>query len=311
MELSKEELMPYFVKLSKARGLIVIRSRLLGALLVQFRLSVDMDCKTVYFDGERIAFSPKFLDELEIDEVAHVLVHQLLHYIKGHFSKKAENEHTLCLACDVDVEATIYELNQYKYHGVGGYVIPYKLPANRYKTSLSFDEIYEELSKDDIALYKSFDDHSRWQRASDLCKSQIHLKRAIALTPAIHTDNYPDLLKCLLDTDLDKSLLWDNLSSPIPVIEDIFEGKCTTVPRGYDTLLATIYYMVEYAKKCKDNIHKIENAIKYAYGMPADFCVVLFTNLCDIEKGYKDFLLKIPEFYKWMIKKGGNYVGII
>lgn len=310
MALSKEELKAYFIKLIKARCSVTSKNGFLGTLLIQFKLAIDEDCKTVYFDGERIAFSPKFLDELEIDEVAHVLVHQMLHYLKGHFSKRADDKDTLSLACDVDNEATTYELNQYRYHGVGGYVIPYKLSNSRYKTSLSFDEIYEELSRDDIALYKSFDDHSRWCSASDTCKSQIYLKRAIALTPVTHTDIYPAFLKSFFDTEIDKSLLWDNLSSPIPVIEDIFEGKCTTVPRDYDTLLATIYYMVEYAKKCKDNIHKIENAIKYAYGMPTDFCVVLFTNLCDIENGYKDFLLKIPEFYKWMSSKGGLFNGI-
>lgn len=310
MALSKEELKAYFIKLIKARCSVTSKNGFLGTLLIQFKLAIDEDCKTVYFDGERIAFSPKFLDELEIDEVAHVLVHQMLHYLKGHFSKRADDKDTLSLACDVDNEATTYELNQYRYHGVGGYVIPYKLSNSRYKTSLSFDEIYEELSRDDIALYKSFDDHSRWCSASDTCKSQIYLKRAIALTPVTHTDIYPAFLKSFFDTEIDKSLLWDNLSSPIPVIEDIFDGKCTTVPRDYDTLLATIYYMVEYAKKCKDNIHKIENAIKYAYGMPTDFCVVLFTNLCDIENGYKDFLLKIPEFYKWMSSKGGLFNGI-
>lgn len=311
MALSKEELKPYFIKLIKARCSVTVKNGFLGTLLIQFKLAIDEDCKTVYFDGERIAFSPKFLDELEIDEVSHVLVHQMLHYLKGHFSKRADDKDTLNLACDVDNEATMYELNQYRYHGVGGYVIPYKLSNSRYKTSLSFDEIYEELSRDDIALYKSFDDHSRWCSASDMCKSQIYLKRAIALTPVTHTDIYPAFLKSFFDTEIDKSSLWDSLSSPLPVIEDIFEGKCATVPSDYDTLLATIYYMVEYAKKCKDNIHKIENAIKYAYGMPADFCVVLFANLCAIEKNYKDFLLKIPEFYKWMSKKGGNYVGII
>ncbi len=311
MALSKEELRPYFVKVSKARSYIVARSGFLGALLIQFKLAIDEDCSTVYFDGERIAFSPKFLDELETDEVSHVLVHQMLHYLLGHFLVKKDNEKTLSLALDVDTEAKIFELNNHCYHGVGGYVIPYKLSGNRSKSPFTLDEIYNELEKDDIAFYKSFDDHSKWDRAKDACKSQIHIKRAIALTPKDNLEMTPAILKSVLNMELDLSDIWKDLSSPLPSVEEIFAGNCKAVPRSADTLLALIYQMVQYAKECKKDLRKINNSILYATGMPLDYVAILFKNYCAIEKGYKDFLMKIPEFYKWINTKGGHFYGII
>ncbi|MBQ7761538.1 MAG: hypothetical protein IJ400_05735 [Clostridia bacterium] len=312
MALSKEELREYFIKLCHARNRVIFESSLLGILLVQFKLAVDENCDTVYFDGERIAFSPKLLDELELDEISHVLVHEMLHYIKGHFSIERKERAILDLACDMEVESLIYELNSHCYHGVGGYVIPYKLPGSRYVSAFSVDDAYDTLkSQKEIALYKSFDNHSKWENAKKSCQSQIHMKRAIALVHKSPFTKLPPSLESLCDMELDTCDIWEGLSEPVPSVEEIFEGNCKAVPKSLDTLLALIYQMVQYAKECRHDLRKISNSVSYACGMRADFASILFRDYCYIEKGYKDFLMKIPDFYKWFSTRGAHFNGII
>jgi hypothetical protein len=100
------------------------------------------------------------------------------------------------------------------------------------------------------------------------------------------------------------------LYDKLPRIDDIFAGRYFHVPTEPDVLHALVSSMTAYAREYKNDITKIANSISYAMGMPADFAAVLFKNYCSIEKGYKDFLLRIPEFYKWMSTKGAHFNGI-
>ncbi len=101
------------------------------------------------------------------------------------------------------------------------------------------------------------------------------------------------------------------LYDKLPRIDEIFDGKYVPVPKEPDILHALVSSMTAYAREYKTDLRKISNSISYAMGMPADFAAVLFKNYCAIEKGYKDFLMKIPEFYKWMSTKGAHFNGII
>lgn len=101
------------------------------------------------------------------------------------------------------------------------------------------------------------------------------------------------------------------LYDKLPRIDDIFDGRYVPVPSEPDVLHALVSSIAVYAREYKNNIHKIGNAVSYATGLPADFTAVLFRNLCALEKDYKDFLMKIPEFYKWMSTRGASYNGII
>ena len=49
---------------------------------------------------------------------------------------------------------------------------------------------------------------------------------------------------------------------------------------------------------------KIANSIRYADRLPPDFSVMLLKDYMAIEKGYKEKLLKIPEFSRWLVSKG-------
>jgi hypothetical protein len=97
---------------------------------------------------------------------------------------------------------------------------------------------------------------------------------------------------------------WLKVYSSLPSIEKIFEGKETSVPNTVDSLYALISSMTAYAREHKDEIPKIVNSIRYAQLLPADFSALLLFDYTYIEKGYKEKLLRVPEFVKWLNTKG-------
>ena len=62
--------------------------------------------------------------------------------------------------------------------------------------------------------------------------------------------------------------------------------------------------MAEYARGCKDDLSRITNSIRYAQQLPPDFAVVLIKDYLAIEEGYRNRLLQIPEFVRWLESKG-------
>ncbi|MBQ4100544.1 MAG: hypothetical protein IJC83_03260, partial [Oscillospiraceae bacterium] len=97
---------------------------------------------------------------------------------------------------------------------------------------------------------------------------------------------------------------WTRVYEQLPSIEDIFDGKMPSLPSNTDALYALTSSMIIYAKSHKDELYKIENSITYANRMPPDFSTVLMKDYMYIEKDYKDTLLKIPAFSKWLQTKG-------
>lgn len=97
---------------------------------------------------------------------------------------------------------------------------------------------------------------------------------------------------------------WSKVYSQLPDIKDIFDGKMPPAPTSPDVLYALTSAMVSYARDNKNNISKIANSICYANNLPPDYSAMLLKDYLYIEKGYKEKLLKIPEFSKWMSSKG-------
>ena len=104
---------------------------------------------------------------------------------------------------------------------------------------------------------------------------------------------------------------WAQVYKELPSIDDIFAGQCTEIPKRTDTLYALVSSMVSYAKKHKDDMQLIANSIEYADTIPADFSVVLMSDYMYIEENYRNRLLSIPAFTKWLRKKGKMINGIV
>lgn len=97
---------------------------------------------------------------------------------------------------------------------------------------------------------------------------------------------------------------WCKVYNKLPNIEDIFLGKNVEVPKETDVMYALIYSMVGYARIHKNDLRAIGKSISFSEKLPPDFSVILMKDYMSIEKGYREKLLRIPEFNKWMATKG-------
>jgi len=98
---------------------------------------------------------------------------------------------------------------------------------------------------------------------------------------------------------------WSKVYQKLPKMADIFAGKSPALPRGNDVLYALTASITAYAAKHLDNITGIANAIRYADKMPADFSAVLLKDFMYLDDGhFREKLLTVPEFARWLEKKG-------
>lgn len=97
---------------------------------------------------------------------------------------------------------------------------------------------------------------------------------------------------------------WAKVWNELPQIEDIFDGRSPRLPSGSDAMYALTAAMVAYAREHRNEMSRIANSIRYADRMPPDFSTVLLKDYMYLEKGYKERLLTIPEFAKWLRTKG-------
>jgi len=104
---------------------------------------------------------------------------------------------------------------------------------------------------------------------------------------------------------------WDGIYKDLPDLEDIFDGKMPPVPSGTDALYALASAMTAYAREHKDQMNRIANSIHYAEKFPPDFSAMLLKDYLYLEKGYKEKLMKIPAFSRWLSTKGRLLNGIV
>lgn len=97
---------------------------------------------------------------------------------------------------------------------------------------------------------------------------------------------------------------WCKIYNQLPNIEKIFKGTEAYVPKGIDVMYALCSAMTDYARKHKDDMDAIRNSIVYARCLPPDFSAVLLKDYMSIERGYKERLMRLPEFMAWLSKSG-------
>jgi len=97
---------------------------------------------------------------------------------------------------------------------------------------------------------------------------------------------------------------WCKIYASLPDVDRIFAGRETYVPKGVDVLYALCSAMTDYARKHKYDMDAIRNSVVYARGLPPDFSAVLLKDYISIERGYKERLMRMPEFVAWLSKSG-------
>ena len=104
---------------------------------------------------------------------------------------------------------------------------------------------------------------------------------------------------------------WTTVYDQLPDVKDIFSGKKPSVPRSTDALYALVSAMVSYAREHKDDLDMIARSIEYASAMPPDFGAVLMKDYIYLAPDYKEKLIHIPEFAKWLRTKGRMINGTV
>ena len=97
---------------------------------------------------------------------------------------------------------------------------------------------------------------------------------------------------------------WSAVYNDIPDLEEIFDGKQPKLPTGTDAMYALCAAMTAYARDHKTQLSRIANSIRFADRMPPDFSAMLLKDYMYIEDGYREKLMQIPEFSRWLSTKG-------
>lgn len=195
-----------------ARRLLLSRMRVLlnngfyGLLLMHMKMSLDNNLETAATDGERIYFSPKFMDEISDDELDFVLMHEILHVALLHCARRGERDNELFnIACDIVVNSNILSSNNMnlksitlKKYGESMHTAP-----NGHEGCLyGAEEVYEMLLKREKGKGQKggngqgdgkgkkrdsgfSDDHSRWEECDKEDLKNVWIKRVCDAAEAI------------------------------------------------------------------------------------------------------------------------------
>ncbi len=104
---------------------------------------------------------------------------------------------------------------------------------------------------------------------------------------------------------------WEKIYNELPDVKEIFDGKLLEVPQNTDVLYALTSSMTAYARAHRDDMTRIANSLRYADRMPPDFGVILIKDYMCLEKNYKQKLMTVPEFTRWLQTKGALLNGSV
>lgn len=108
MVLSDEKVRGYIKRLLLSRMRILINNGFYGLLLMHIGFALDENVSTAATDGEKIMFSPDFLDTLSDRELDFVLMHEIVHIALRHCDRSGGFDgETFNIACDIVVNSNI------------------------------------------------------------------------------------------------------------------------------------------------------------------------------------------------------------
>ena len=96
-------------RLQNARLSLMAKQPFYALLLMNMKFALDLSCETAYTDGDRVAFNPDFMNQIDDNELEFVLMHEVLHAALAHpFRHQSEYEQQeFDYACDIIVNSNI------------------------------------------------------------------------------------------------------------------------------------------------------------------------------------------------------------
>lgn len=109
MSMERQEKQQIMQRLTEIRATLLGKYPFFGRLLMQLKFGIA-NCETAYTDMTRIVFDPKFLARLSDEEVAFVMMHEVMHCVLQHCLRGHEKEQMLFnIACDIVVNSNIMQ----------------------------------------------------------------------------------------------------------------------------------------------------------------------------------------------------------
>ena len=172
MELSNSRVAEITKRLVLSRTRILLKFPFYGLLLMHVGFGVDTKSETAYTDGEKIVFSPDFIDSLTDTEVDIVMMHEILHIVLRHCYRGHDLEHErFNIACDIVVNSNIMYSA-----GLGIESVALKCDAEPWNEApngrpgylYTAEEVYKMLPSMVVESGRSgFDEHEQWGRDAD------------------------------------------------------------------------------------------------------------------------------------------------
>ncbi len=154
------------------RRLLLARIRILtnygfyGIMLENMAFGLDPGCDTAYTDGEKICFSPKFMESLSDMELDFVLMHEVMHVALKHCNRGLKyNQELFNIACDIVVNSNILKSKGMNLDAikVNGNISMHQIEGKE-GYLFTAEEVYEKLLKNGNTIPSlGFDDHSKWE----------------------------------------------------------------------------------------------------------------------------------------------------
>ena len=172
MALSEIEKRKYATRVYTSRMRILCEYGFYGILLTHMRFSIDEGCDTAYTDGERIAFSPDFIDQLSDPEIDFVLMHEILHVALQHCFRTGDRDpQTFNIACDIVVNSNIKHSRGDKdsaitlrRYGTAMHLTPDGDEGYEYTAEEVYEMLVDHCKKHNVAVNPDagFDEHDKW-----------------------------------------------------------------------------------------------------------------------------------------------------
>lgn len=96
-------------RLQNARLSLMAKQPFYALLLMNMKFALDLSCETAYTDGNRVAFNPDFMEQIDDGELEFVLMHEVLHAALAHPFRHQSDYQTqeFDYACDIIVNSNI------------------------------------------------------------------------------------------------------------------------------------------------------------------------------------------------------------
>ena len=96
-------------RLQNARLSLMAKQPFYALLLMNMKFALDLSCETAYTDGNRVAFNPDFMEQIDDEELEFVLMHEVLHAALAHpFRHQSDyQQKEFDYACDIIVNSNI------------------------------------------------------------------------------------------------------------------------------------------------------------------------------------------------------------